>query len=73
MKALLNIKTSILFLSLTFSLSISACNSNKSNDPATDSIDSASEAQVDSIDSTFSTKADTIDSTSEALADSLDH
>lgn|GEM_PF-6427553 len=73
MKTQSKFTTSTLALSFIFFLSISACNSNKSTDTTTDSIDSASEAQVDSIDSTFSTKADTIDSTSEALTDSLHH
>jgi len=59
------------FFALAISLSVAACNSNKTHESATDSIadtiDSTAEVKSDSLEA----KADTVDSVADAKVDSL--
>ena len=59
------------FLALAISLSVAACNSNKSSENTTDSIDSSAEATTDAIDSSADATIDSVDSTAEATKDSV--
>ncbi len=59
------------FLALAIALSVSACNSNKTENNTADSIDSTADARIDSVDSTADAKTDTIDSASSAAVDSV--
>lgn len=53
------------FLALAISLSIAACNSNKTEEAASDTIDSVSEMTTDSLEA----QIDTVDSVADAAVD----
>lgn len=55
------------FLALAIILSVAACNSNKTEDSASDTIDSVSEVTIDSLES----QIDTVDSAAAAAVDSV--
>lgn len=55
------------FLALAISLSIAACNSNKTEEDASDTIDSVSEMTTDSLEA----QIDTVDSAADAAVDSV--
>ncbi len=59
------------FLAFAISLSVAACNTNKSENNMADSIDSTAEMTTDSIDSASDAMTDTIDSTADAKVDSI--
>jgi len=55
------------FLALAISLSVAACNSNKTEEAVTDTIDSTAGAMTDSLEA----QIDTVDSTAAAAVDSI--
>lgn len=55
------------FLALAISLSVAACNSNKTEDAAADTIDSTAEVMTDSLEA----QIDTVDSAASAAVDSV--
>ena len=55
------------FLALAISLSVAACNTNKTEDSTADSIDSTSEVTSDSLEN----MADTVDSAADVKIDSV--
>ncbi|MEJ6978890.1 hypothetical protein WG906_00415 [Pedobacter sp. P351] len=57
------------FLALAITLSVSACNSNKTEETATDSIDSTADVTTDSLEN----QIDTVDSAADAAIDTVKH
>jgi ABC-type glycerol-3-phosphate transport system substrate-binding protein len=55
------------FLALAITLSVAACNSNKTEEATTDTIDSVAEMTTDSLEA----QIDTVDSTADAKTDSV--
>jgi ABC-type glycerol-3-phosphate transport system substrate-binding protein len=55
------------FLALAITLSVAACQSSKTEESTSDSIDSTAEVTTDSL----ASQADTVDSTAEAAIDSV--
>lgn len=55
------------FLALAISLSVAACNSNKTEEAAADTIDSVAEMTTDALEA----QIDTVDSTADAAIDSV--
>jgi ABC-type glycerol-3-phosphate transport system substrate-binding protein len=57
------------FFALALTLATSACNSNKTSEATSDTIDSTAEVKTDSLDA----QIDTVDSTADAAKDSVAH
>lgn len=55
------------FLALAMALTVTACNSTKTEDSTADTIDSVSEVSIDSLEN----QIDTVDSASDAAVDSV--